>query len=380
MTFFLHATNGKQDKQQRYPIKAQLDVNGKRGQVTLPKLRTTPENWCNDTKRTKPAEPQNAYINLLLDRVQARFEEAKTKGEKDKTAYTWADMHKIILAKETPKLSFEDMVSKFLKHYKDLKAPSTHKLHKWKISIWQPYFLEVEKIQHISQIKKAMQHGLYVHALQTTTCEHNSAALVLIGVQTFLNYAIEEEWITHNPFNKIKYKIENKPKVYLSVAEVENIRTLDLQDKPHLEIARDFFLISCATGLAYQELKNLSKEQIVSLERDYLRIKRQKTKTVGHIPILEEASALLIKYDYSFSLHYATYREQVKKLGVLAHIEKNMSTHTGRKTFANFMLNEHDVPLEVVSNMMCHTDIKTTAKYYADVQLEKIRKNTAHIK
>jgi site-specific recombinase XerD len=381
--FFLHITQGKQDKKGFYPIKAQLDCNGKRMQFTMPKLKLKPENWCNQTKRAKQDAPNSEYINLLLDRVQARFYTVQKEREQNKTFVSIKELKKLLLDKETPALNLSGMIDKFLECYEinEINADSTtYKAYKRRVEIFSAYF-ESEGIQMPTQIKRGMQDGLYRYILRNTTRKHNSALDVLFCCKTFLNFCLDNEWVEKNAFLRLKYTKEDVEKTCLEAHEIEAIRTLDLSKNVALQKTKDVFLLACATGLSYTDLANFSKEQIKNLERDYLHVKRQKTKIEGYVPLLNEAKEILQKYDYVLPVpKYRTYDNHIKKICKLANIQKKVSTHIGRKTFGDTMLNQHNVPLEVVSSMMCHSTIATTAKYYTTVKLEKVRKNTSHIK
>lgn len=52
----------------------------------------------------------------------------------------------------------------------------------------------------------------------------------------------------------------------------------------------------------------------------------------------------------------------IKEIAALCGINKNLSTHCGRHTFATTMLSK-GVSLESVSKMLGHSDIKTTQIY-----------------
>lgn len=52
----------------------------------------------------------------------------------------------------------------------------------------------------------------------------------------------------------------------------------------------------------------------------------------------------------------------LKELADLAKIQKHLTTHIARHTFATMSLNNH-VPLETISKMLGHSDITTTQIY-----------------
>jgi len=60
----------------------------------------------------------------------------------------------------------------------------------------------------------------------------------------------------------------------------------------------------------------------------------------------------------------------LKEIATLCGIEKNLTFHLARHTFATFALNK-DVPIESVSKMMGHKSIRTT-QIYAKVLNKKV--------
>ncbi|WP_316797129.1 hypothetical protein [Pedobacter agri] len=69
-------------------------------------------------------------------------------------------------------------------------------------------------------------------------------------------------------------------------------------NNPHLSIVRDIFIFSCYTGLSYIDVKQLRSDQITKGDDGnlWIFIKRQKTETPCHIPLLDEAKVILDRY------------------------------------------------------------------------------------
>jgi site-specific recombinase XerD len=233
-----------------------------------------------------------------------------------------------------------------------------------------------------------MQDGLYLYVLANKSTSsvrnpQNNAVVVLYAFRWFLEFAMERDWVDKNVFAKIHYKIKDAELVYLENSEVQAIRSADstVLSRKGMMHTRDAFLLSCATGLAWSDLCQIDKTKIVNtLARLSLRIKRKKTKVTGIIPLFKEAKEILERYDFDLKMpKYTTYKDRVQRLCAWVGITKTVGTHTGRKTFANRMLNELGVPLETVSKLMLHSSTQTTERYYAKVNETKIQNDTAHI-
>ncbi len=150
-----------------------------------------------------------------------------------------------------------------------------------------------------------------------------------------------------------------------------------------MKIIRDVFVFACYTGLAYAELQKLSDEHIHigNDGEEWIIIDRTKTDIRCRIPLLPKAKAVLNKYK-NFPLSENKRRllpihsnqkmnEYLKELATICGINKNLSMHVARHTFATSVTLSNGVPLETVSKMLGHTSIKTT-QIYARIVDEKI--------
>ena len=150
--------------------------------------------------------------------------------------------------------------------------------------------------------------------------------------------------------------------------------SLDLLSFPCIESVRDTFVFCCFTGLAFIDVKTLKRSDI-STEADgkmWIRKNREKTDELSIIPLLDIPWKIMCKYEK----HPAVLAKGVvlpvmsnqkvnaylKEIADLAKISKHLTSHIARHTFATMSLNNH-VPLETISKMLGHSDIKTTQIY-----------------
>jgi len=121
----------------------------------------------------------------------------------------------------------------------------------------------------------------------------------------------------------------------------------------------------------------------------WIKINRTKTDTRSSIPILPMAQAILDKY----SNHPKCCAEKtllpvssnqkmngyLKEIAAIAGIEKNITFHIARHTFATTVTLQNDVPIESVSKMLGHKSIRTT-QHYAKVLDKKVGNDMALLK
>jgi site-specific recombinase XerD len=158
-----------------------------------------------------------------------------------------------------------------------------------------------------------------------------------------------------------------------------------------LQIVKDVFLFSCYTGLAYIDTMNLSTENLVKGidGNDWLITSRQKTDTDVRIPLLPQAEELINKYkNHPKSINHGTLfptisnqktNAYLKEIADLCNINKAITFHIARHTFATTITLSNGVPIESVSKMLGHTTIRST-QVYAKVVEQKLSEDMLNLK
>ena len=185
--------------------------------------------------------------------------------------------------------------------------------------------------------------------------------------------------LTFPIFVDTKLPITKVDRGYLSEEEVLSIATKDISI-PRLDQVRDVFIFACYTGLAYADIAQLRADNIKKMFDGKLWIitHRQKTKTNVNVPLLPKAEKILKKYEGKFLdgvllpvLSNQKTNAYLKEIADICGIEKNLTFHLARHTFATTMTLGKGVPIESVSKMLGHTNIQTT-QIYARITNEKI--------
>lgn len=142
-------------------------------------------------------------------------------------------------------------------------------------------------------------------------------------------------------------------------------------------------MVCCFTGLAYIDLKTLKASEIsISFDgKPWIMKHRQKTDTPVNVPLLKVPLAILKKYEGQLPkgellpvLSNQKLNSYLKEIGDLCGINKNITFHLARHTFATTTTLAKGVPIETVSKMLGHTNIETT-QIYARITNDKIRKD-----
>ena len=94
------------------------------------------------------------------------------------------------------------------------------------------------------------------------------------------------------------------------------------------------------------------------------------------IPLLSRAQEILDKYKNNETLlpiiSNQKFNSYLKEIADIIGIDKKLTHHLARKTFASTVLLYNDVPMEIVSELLGHSDISTTQNHYAKVVKKKV--------
>ncbi len=190
----------------------------------------------------------------------------------------------------------------------------------------------------------------------------------------YIKIAINKELIQKSPYDLFTPpKGKNNDPVFLTIEEVERIKNLSgLNEK--LERTRDLFVFQCYTGMAYVDMQSFSKNDIQILnEQEIIRSSRTKTDESFILLFLPDAKKICEKYNYNLpKISNQKYNDYLKLL--IAHpevnINKKVTSHTARHTFATYLLNK-GISLETVSKTLGHSSIKQT-QLYARILSKKV--------
>ena len=218
---------------------------------------------------------------------------------------------------------------------------------------------------------------------------HNTAMKYVTIFKKIVIIAMANDWLKKNPFTNFKITIKKTERPFLSEEELNVLinKKFKLQ---RLELVKDSFLFSCFTGLAHSDLKKLTPENIKTGAdgNKWVMVNRTKTDSSSHIPVLPITAMLIEKYknhpyciDKGVLLPVLTNQKMnayLKEIADLCGINKNLTSHIARHTFATTVTLNNDVPIETVSKMLGHSSIKMT-KIYAKLLDKKVGRDMEHL-
>ncbi len=211
----------------------------------------------------------------------------------------------------------------------------------------------------------------------------NTVVLYMSRLHTVINKAIAAGIITANPFSGYEPPRPERKRRYLTREELRRLMTTPLS-VPRLYLVRDLFLFSCYTGISYGDMCRLTAANLETAEDGTVWIKaaREKTNVVFEIPLLDLSLHLIDKYrdtapDCKLLPMYGNseLNKGLKQLATVCGIDRKLTFHMRRHTYATEITLSHGVPMETVSRMLGHSRVDTT-QIYAQVTDNKIDTDT----
>ena len=236
--------------------------------------------------------------------------------------------------------------------------------------------INIEKIDHAF----ITEYEFYLRSVRK--CANNTAVKYIKNFHKIINQCLANGWLNKDPFVNYKSKIKEVIREYLTEDEIETMMNKSFVSE-RLALVRDIFVFSCFTGLAYIDVKQLTKNNIsLGIDGDkWIFTTRQKTDTSTKVPLLPMAKAIIDKYEN----HPIAINENrllpilsnqkmnayLKEIADVCGINKELTFHIARHTFATTVTLSNGVPIETVSKMLGHTNLKTT-QHYAKILDKKV--------
>lgn len=205
-------------------------------------------------------------------------------------------------------------------------------------------------------------------------CNHNSSIKYISNLRKIINLCLKNGWLIKDPF--VGFKMTKK-EVIREVLTEEELQTIINKEFANVRLrqVRDIFIFSCFTGLAYIDAKRVKRSEIViGIDGEkWIYTKRKKTDSPSRIPILPNVLDIIESYkDHPQCINENSLlpvpsncklNSYLKEVADLCGINKCLTFHIARHTFATTITLSNGVPIETVSKMLGHKSIKITQIY-----------------
>lgn len=395
ITLHFYAKSTKANANGLLPIYVRLTVDGKRLEFSTKKF-VEKSKWSNGLSKMKGTTEEARSINSYLDLMKSKVLDAQMELlHRNETLSIENFKNKLLGTEERQRMLvpiFKDHNNKIKELVGKEYAPGTleryttslkHTIEfmQWKYNISD---IDITKIDHAF----ITDYEFWLRSVRN--CANNTAVKYLKNFNKIIKLCLANDWLEKNPFANYKSKVKEVERVYLTEAEIQSIIEKDFKTE-RLSLVRDIFLFSCFTGLAYIDVKNLTKSHIshgIDGEK-WIFTHRQKTESASKIPILPVTQMIIDKYENHPQcinedkllpiLSNQKMNAYLKEIAGVCEIEKELTFHIARHTFATTVTLTNGVPIESVSKMLGHKNLRTT-QHYAKVLDRKVSEDMKVLK
>jgi site-specific recombinase XerD len=395
ITLHFYAKSTKANANGLLPIYVRLTVDGKRLEFSTKKF-VEKSKWSNELSKMKGSTEEARSINSYLDLMKSKVLDAQMEllhrndvlsieNFKNKLLGTGERQRMLVPIFQDHNNKIKELVGKeyapgTLERY-TTSLKHTIEFMQWKYNISD---IDITKIDHAF----ITDYEFWLRSVRN--CANNTAVKYLKNFNKIIKLCLANDWLDKNPFANYKSKVKEVERVYLTEGEIQSIIEKDFKTE-RLSLVRDIFLFSCFTGLAYIDVKNLTKSHIsfgIDGEK-WIFTHRQKTESASKIPILPVTQMIIEKYENHPQcnnedkllpiLSNQKMNAYLKEIAGVCEIEKELTFHIARHTFATTITLTNGVPIESVSKMLGHKNLRTT-QHYAKVLDKKVSEDMKILK
>ncbi len=387
LSILFYSKKAKATSEGRIPIYLRVTISGQRFEVST-KRYVEEKKWSSEAGRMKGNTEEARSLNSYLDSLRSKVYECQQELIREK-------QHLDIQSFKSRWLGETDrakMIIEVFKYHNDQMrklvgidyAPGTMERFETSLS----HTVEFLKWKYnVSDIDiNAINYSFltdYEFWLKTVRkCNQNTTTKYLSNFRKIINFCLKNGWLSRDPFFGFKMVRVEVEKEFLTESELMSIYRKDFSIE-RLGQVRDIFVFSCFTGLAYIDVFNLRRNQLtLGIDGNrWIHTHRQKTETASRIPLLPIAQEIVDKYaDHPQCLNEGRVlpvlsnqkmNSYLKEIADLCGVNKNLTFHTARHTFATTVTLANGVPIESVSKMLGHKNLRMT-QHYAKVLDKKV--------
>lgn len=377
------------------PIYLRITIDGVPKEISA-KRSIHPDKWDNKLQKVSGNSIETKSLNAYLKTLEQQVYEAHHEVLKDKEQATSSEIKAKLQGTDR---NVRTLVPIFKDHNNRIKeligkeyAPGTLERYTTSLSHTIEFMQWKYKISDIdiTKIDHAFISDYEFWLRSVRNCNNNTAVKYIKNFNKIIKICLANDWIDKNPFANYKSKVKEVERVFLTEKEIQSIIEKDLKSE-RLSLVRDIFLFSCFTGLAYIDVKNLTKEHIsIGIDGEkWIFTHRQKTESASKIPILPVTQMIIDKYENHDQcmiqgrllpiLSNQKMNAYLKEIAAICKINKELTFHIARHTFATTVTLTNGVPIESVSKMLGHKNLRTT-QHYAKVLDRKVSEDMKILK
>lgn len=374
-------------KSGKAPIIARITIDQDKIQFHT-KLEVAPDQWDVPRGKATGRSPEAQQINSLLDDIRMAVQKQYHSLLATDGYVTAERVRDAYLGKTEKTRTILEFFAQHNEQYlQKVKMDPTNKTY-WRYELTKRRLEEFIKYKYsvsdmpLKDINVLFVENFLLFNENVHGCNHNTAMKFVQRLRTVVNFAKNTGMLFADPFGNFKVKFERTDRGYLTMEEIMAIYHHTFPSR-RLEQVRDLFIFSCFTALSYIDVCELQPDDINTGFDGNLWIirKRHKTKVTASIRLLDIPIAILKKYKGKLPdgkllpvISNQRVNDYLKEIAAICGINKKLTFHMARHSCATSVLLANDVPIETVSKILGHTNIRTT-QIYARITDRKVSKD-----
>ena len=365
----------KVNKVGKAPIEVLITLGDERVVFSTGKLVAI-ESWNKDKQCIRGVNPEAVSLNEYLKNMRVRIYDEELKLVKHGFAVT-ATLLRDALLNKVELIKEETILGIYRKHnelqFKQIGmgvSKGTYANSKHGLNLLEKFINDTYNRDDVflRELNRDFIEEFRIWLLTEHQLSHNGAVKYLALLKKVVNRAVANNKMSFNPFATYRLERQTVSPDFLTEEELRKIINFN-SPLPRLEQTRDMFLFACYTGLSYIDVKTLKPEHLERDKQGRMWIKKHRVKTgvLSRIPLLPSAKMLLDKYAGNETLMPIFSPKDInlflKDIAILCNIDKRITYHTARHTFASTVTLANNVSLIVVSKMLGHSNVRMTEHY-----------------
>ena len=186
-------------------------------------------------------------------------------------------------------------------------------------------------------------------------------------LKSLLSRAVKMGKMEINPYDRLRgefKKCENESTEFLTEEEMKALESLRPLPGTQMAMARDLFVFQMYTGLSYSDSQAFNIKDYKQVGGKWVNVgERIKTGVAYVSQLLPPVVEILERYNWQTpKINNTQYNVSLKIIQQALGFTSKLHSHLARHTFATWML-ANGVPLEHVSKMVGHSNIRQTQRY-----------------
>lgn len=355
------------------PVYVRITVNGARVEMSL-KKKVNVLDWNSSRGIAKPKNTDLKILNGFLEQVRGILSSHYQDMVMSKKLITPEAIKNLYLGKGEQENTLQSLMEYHNLHMKEVLAYGTIKNYYTTVKYLKEFLLAQFKKSdiYLSELDYQFitQFEYFLRTYEPTDhhrkMANNGVMKHLERFRKMVRLGVKMEWMDKNPFELYKLKMQKAERDFLTSDELSKIEKKNFSVQ-RIQYAKDLFVFSCYTGIAYIDVMQLTPDNIFigTDGNQWIKTVREKTDTSVNVPILPKAAAIIEKYKNNARTIYQgrmfplisnqKLNSYLKEVADLCGIKKHLTFHLARHTFATSVTLSNGVPIETVSKMLGHT-------------------------